>query len=331
MSARTTLKDVAQAAGVSQMTVSRVVRGDQAVSLRTRERVQQTIEQIGYVPNKLAGSLAHARSNQVAVIIPSLVNNVFSQVLAGITAELEKADYNPVVGVTDYNLEKEEALLISMMSWRPAAVIVTNLIHTDRTISILRNASVPVVEIMDVDGAPIDMCVGLKHDTAAQALADHLVSKGYQRFGYLGWQTNDYAAAKRFKAFRERLEARGYGLVAPEIYNAPPDMPAGKAGTDLLLKEAPLTDVIVYSNDTAAMGGALFCQEKNIALPDDMAIAGFSGLRMGQCLPQPMTTIRTFRLEIGQTAARNVLKVLSGVPVMRKIDLGFELIDGQSA
>ncbi len=331
MAARTTLKDVARAAGVSQMTVSRVVRGDTVVSLRTREHVARVIGNMGYVPNKLAGSLAQAYSNQVAVLIPSLVNNVFASVLAGITEELEKGGYNPVVGVTEYDLRKEEAQLISMMSWRPAAVILANLVHTDRTRSILENTSVPVVEIMDIRGDPIDLGVGLDHEAAAAALADYLMDRGYQRFGYLGWQANDFAAAARFRAFRARLETRGYGLVAPDVYDAPPDLPAGKKGLEMLLSVAPKTEAVAYSNDTAAMGGVNLCLELGMRIPDDLAIAGFSGLRMAQCLPQPLTTIRTRRRDIGETAARNILKRLSGTPVDRKVDLGFELIKGLSA
>ena len=331
MATRTTLKDVARAAGVSQMTVSRVVRGDTAVSLRTREHVERVIGNMGYVPNKLAGSLAQAYSNQVAVLIPSLVNNVFASVLAGITEELEASGYNPVVGVTEYDLRKEEALLISMMSWRPAAVILANLVHTDRTRSILENTPVPVVEVMDVSGDPIDLGVGLDHEAAATTLADYLMERGYRRFGYLGWQTNDFVAAARFRAFRARLETRGYGLVAPEVYDAPPDMPAGKRGLEMLLSVAPKTEAVAYSNDTAAMGGVNLCLELGMRIPDDLAIAGFSGLRMAQCLPQPLTTIRTRRRDIGKTAARNVLKRLSGTPVERKVDFGFELIKGHSA
>ncbi len=331
MATRTTLRDVARAAGVSQMTVSRVVRGDTAVSLRTREHVERVIGNMGYVPNKLAGSLARAYSDQIAVLIPSLVNNVYSSVLAGITEELEKGGYIPVVGVTDYDLRKEEGQLISMMSWRPAAVILANLVHTGRTRSILESTPVPVVEIMDIGGDQIDLGVGLDHEAAATALADYLMERGYQRFGYLGWQTNDFVAAARFRAFRARLETRGYGLVAPDVYDAPPDMPAGKKGLGMLLSVAPKTDVVAYSNDTAAMGGVNLCLELGMRIPDDLAIAGFSGLRMAQCLPQPLTTIRTRRRDIGKTAARNVLKRLSNMPVERKVDLGFELIRGRSA
>ncbi len=102
---RTTLKDVADAAGVSEMTVSRVLRSKGVVSLRTQGRVRKVVDRLGYVQNRLAGSLAENRSNQVAVVIPSLTNNVFTEVMAGITAKLEEADYNAVVGVTDYDLK----------------------------------------------------------------------------------------------------------------------------------------------------------------------------------------------------------------------------------
>jgi len=114
------------------------------------------------------------------------VNNVFAQVLRGITEELAKAGYNPVVGVTNYNVEIEEEQLISMLSWRPAAVIMANRVHTPRTRKILENAGVPVVELMQLGGDPIDMAVGFDHVAASTLLVDYLVSKGHRSFGYIG-------------------------------------------------------------------------------------------------------------------------------------------------
>ncbi len=144
---------------------------------------------------------------------------------------LERADYHPVVGVTNNDLRKEEALLESMMSWRPAAAILANLTHTDRTTRILRAASIPVVEIMDINGVPIDMSVGFNHIHAAQELADYLIGRGYRRFGYVGWIRNEFAASARYAALRARLERLGYGLVAPDLFKMPPDVPGGKYGT----------------------------------------------------------------------------------------------------
>jgi len=301
------LRDVAEVAGVSEMTVSRVLRGTDVVAAGTRAHVLHVIEQLGYVQNRLAGSLATARSNQVAVIIPSLINNVFSQVTAGLSRELEKAGYNAVIGISDYDLEKEESLLISMISWRPAGIITTNLVHTDRTRNILAHASVPVVEMMDTSGSPIDICVGLDHGKAGRALVEHLLSRGYRRFGYLGWNDNDFAAATRYTAIRDRLAEDGLGLVAPPLYHAPPDHRAGKDGLRFLHGAHPDLEVVMFSNDTAASGGIIHCLENDIAIPDRLAIAGFSGLQLGQIMPRRLTTIRTKRFEIGRLAARSVL------------------------
>ncbi len=328
---RRTLKDVAEIANVSEMTVSRVLRGTGVVAAGTRAHVQQVVEQLGYVQNHLAGSLATSRSNQVAVIIPSLINNVFPQVLAGITGELEKAGYNAVIGISDYDLGKEESLVASMISWRPAGFIATNLVHTKRTRNILANAGVPVVEMMDISGDPIDICVGLDHRRVGRVLVEHLLRKGYRRFGYLGWNNNDFAAATRYESIRDRLAEDGLDLVAPDLYDQPPDHRDGKEGLAYLLGQHGDLDVVVFSNDTAASGGIIHCLENDIAMPGGIALAGFSGLQLGQIMPRRLTTMRTKRFDIGRLAARSVLNQLVGQAVEKKVDLGFELLEGETA
>ena len=122
-----TLKDVSEASGVSEMTVSRVLRNRGDVSAATREKVLAASTRLGYVPNKIAGALASQRVNLVAVIIPSLSNMVFPEVMTGISQILEDTDLQPVVGVTDYLPEKEERVLFEMLSWRPSGVIIAGL------------------------------------------------------------------------------------------------------------------------------------------------------------------------------------------------------------
>ena len=106
-----TLRDVSEASGVSEMTVSRVLRGRGDVSQATREKVLQAAKSLGYVPNNIAGALASQRVNLVAVIIPSMSNMVFPEVLTGVNSVLENTELQPVVGVTDYLPEKEEKVL----------------------------------------------------------------------------------------------------------------------------------------------------------------------------------------------------------------------------
>ena len=118
-----TLRDVSEASGVSEMTVSRVLRNRGDVSEATRKRVLASAKELGYVPNQIAGSLASQRVNLVAVIIPSLSNMVFPEVLTGVNQVFEETPLQPVVGVTDYMPEKEERVLYEMLSWRPSGVI----------------------------------------------------------------------------------------------------------------------------------------------------------------------------------------------------------------
>src|SRR5210317_851145 len=115
-----TLRDVSEASGVSEMTVSRVLRNRGDVSDATRKRVLAAAKELGYVPNKIAGALASQRVNLVGVIIPSLSNMVFPTVMTGISEVLENTALQPVVCVTDYTPEKEERVLYEMLSWRPS-------------------------------------------------------------------------------------------------------------------------------------------------------------------------------------------------------------------
>jgi LacI family gluconate utilization system Gnt-I transcriptional repressor len=115
-----TLRDVSEASGVSEMTVSRVLRNRGDVSTSTREKVLAAAKELGYVPNKIAGSLASQRVNLVAVIIPSMSNMVFPEVMMGISEVLDQTDLQPVVGITHYKPGKEEQVLFEMLSWRPS-------------------------------------------------------------------------------------------------------------------------------------------------------------------------------------------------------------------
>jgi LacI family gluconate utilization system Gnt-I transcriptional repressor len=173
-----TLRDVSQASGVSEMTVSRVLRNRGDVSQNTRDKVLLVAKQLGYVPNKIAGALASQRVNLVAVIIPSLSNMVFPEVMTGISEVLETTDLQPVVGVTDYLPEKEERVLYEMLSWRPSGVIIAGLEHSETSAMMLKASGIPVVEIMDIDGSPVDAMVGISHRRAGREMAVSILKAG---------------------------------------------------------------------------------------------------------------------------------------------------------
>lgn len=131
MASRPTLKDIAQMARVSEMTVSRVLRGKGEASPYTCDRVREAAKTLGYVPNQIAGSLSSNSVNLIGVVVPSVSSSVFSEVLTGIINVLKETQLQPVFGVTGYDLDTEETVVRQMLSWQPSGLIIAGLEHTD--------------------------------------------------------------------------------------------------------------------------------------------------------------------------------------------------------
>ncbi|MCK8484319.1 LacI family DNA-binding transcriptional regulator [Aliiroseovarius sp. S2029] len=300
-----TLRDVSEASGVSEMTVSRVLRNRGDVSQATRERVLEAAKDLGYVPNKIAGALASQRVNLVAVIIPSLSNMVFPEVMTGINEVLDETPLQPVVGVTNYNPEREEKVLYEMLSWRPSGVIIAGLEHSDAAKAMLKAAGIPVVEIMDTDGLAIDACVGISHRRAGRKMANAILKAGYRSIGFLGTKMPlDHRARKRFEGFTEALAKEGVEIVDREFYEGGSALAKGREMTEAMLKRTPEIDFLYYSNDMIGAGGLLYCLDQGIKVPGQVGLAGFNGVELLDGLPRQLATMDACRIEIGRAAAQ---------------------------
>jgi LacI family gluconate utilization system Gnt-I transcriptional repressor len=302
-----TMKDVARLANLSEMTVSRVLTGKGYYSTNAEKKVLAAAEKLGYVPNRLAGSLASNRSNLVGVVLPTLSNAVFTEVMSGIYAGLTDKGLQPVFGISEYCTEKEEQLVKDMMTWRPSGIIVTGLEHNSKTSAMLRSGDQKVVEIIDVDGDPISSCIGLSHKKAGRIMAEHLISQGYSRVGYIGSNLNlDIRARKRRDAFVSVLKRSGGTMVHELIPEQASSMHLGKALTAEMLALNNDLDAIYYSNDDMAAGGLMHCIAKKISVPNDIALASFNGLSFIDALPLKITTVRSPRFEIGRLASNHI-------------------------
>lgn len=329
---KVTLTEVAHLSGVSEITVSRVLRNKGPIAEPTRQRVMEAVAQTGYVPNRLAGSLASADSNLVGVIIPSLSNIVFPEVLSGIHSALDPSGMQPVVGVTDYNMEVEEQLVRSLLAWKPQAMVIVGFDHTDATRQMLENANIRVAELMDIDSDAIDIAVGMSHRQAGYDTGRHLIERGYRRFGYCGhdW-VSDRRARLRFDGLCEALRDNGLSLVDKELLVGPSSTMAGSKALARLLERTPGIDVTVFSNDDMAIGGVFHCFAANIKIKDELAIFGFNGIEIGRALPQPLSTVLSHRFEIGKIAIEKILEnpVRGSAPTT--INTGYEIIVGATA
>ncbi|WP_417210177.1 LacI family DNA-binding transcriptional regulator [Antarctobacter sp.] len=320
MKQRKTLADVATAAGVSKMTASRALRGDKDVSQANVAKVKQAARDIGYYGNHLAASLSSKRTDLIGVVVPSLSNIVFPQVMSGVTDALKGTALQPVFGVTDYDTEVEYETIRNMLSWRPAGLILTGLDQPEDTRLLLRDAGVPVVQIMDTDGDPIDACVGFSHVEAGHDIAMALLGTGRHRFGYVGGNLDmDLRADKRKEGFRNALRKRGLDFIdtrdASDLKSEEATQSAvmcGRRMTEVLLAVRPNLDCIYFANDDLAFGGLCHCIAAGIDVPGAVALAGFNGLGLIEGFPGKIATSRTARRKIGETAARIILEAVEG-------------------
>lgn len=304
-----TLKDVSEASGVSEMTVSRVLRNRGDVSEATRKKVLATAKELGYVPNKIAGALASNRVNLVAVIIPSLSNMVFPEVLTGISDVLDDSPLQSVVGVTHYKPETEEKVLFEMLSWRPSGIILAGLEHTDAANAMLAASGIPVVEIMDTDGDPIDSVVGISHRRAGREMARQILRYGYEQIGFLGTKMPmDHRARKRFEGFTEALAKEGFEVVDQEFYDGGSSLLKGREMTARILERTPELDFLYYSNDMIGAGGMLHLLDQGIDIPGQIGLAAFNGTDLLDGLPVQLATMEAGRYEIGRKAAEIILE-----------------------
>lgn len=286
------------------MTVSRVLRNRGDVSAATREKVLAAAKSLGYVPNQIAGSLASQQVNLVAVIIPSLSNMVFPEVLTGINRTLEKTPLQPVVGVTDYLPEKEEQVLYEMLSWRPSGIVIAGLEHTEASEAMLHNAGIPVVEIMDTDGTPVHNMVGISHRAAGLDMAKAILKQGYRNIGFMGTKMPlDRRARKRFEGLTEGLAKGGVEIMDRDFYSGGSALLKGREMTAAMLERTPDLDFLVYSNDMIGAGGLLYLLDQGIEVPRQVGLIGFNGVELLDGLPRRLATMDACRLEIGIKAA----------------------------
>lgn len=325
----TTLAHVARRAGVGESTVSRVLRNKGSVSQQTREKILKVAAELNYVPNRIAGTLASMTSKLVGVIIPSVGNTVVPEVLAGASQVLEDAGFQPVIGVSNYDPQREEALIESILSWRPAGLLVAGLEHTERARAMLKGCGVRVVELLDIDGQGIDIVVGSSHRQAGRKSAEHLLSRNYRRIGYVGHDiTIDVRAGKRLEGFRAMMAENGLSLVEEEFSpGAASSIEAGLVGLARLLERQPGLDAVYFSNDDLAIGGYFYCLENGISIPGQLALFGYNGLDIARLTPQPLSTIRSARVCMGETGA----KLLLSGGKSQVVDLGFEFIPGATS
>jgi LacI family gluconate utilization system Gnt-I transcriptional repressor len=326
------LTEVAKLAGVSPITASRFFRNPEAVSVGKRVRVESAAKDLGYVPNLAARALASQRTEVIGVLIPSLTNNVFSDVLRGIYDALDGSRYSIQLANTRYSILQEERLLRLFLAQKPAGLIVTGINQTSDSRAILEQVDCPVVQIMEIGPAPVDMMIGFSHFDASKAAISHLLEEGYRQIGFLGARM-DPRVQRRLEGYSAAM--REASLFDPRLVvttAVPTSVTLGGTLFADLLAKAPDIEAVFCVNDDLALGALFECKRRHVSVPEQMAIVGFNDLEFMSSSVPTLTSVRTNRYEMGKNAASMVIEALEGRrPAEPVVDLGFSVIKRQSS
>jgi LacI family transcriptional regulator, gluconate utilization system Gnt-I transcriptional repressor len=330
---RPRLRDVAAAAGVSIMTVTRVLREPDKVAARTLARVQRELIRTGYTPDLVARGLASNRSGLIAAVIPVLTNSLIAEIMQGLSESLAPAGYHLLLGASGFSAGEEEALVAAFLSRRIDGIYLTGVVHTPKTVRMLKQAGIPVVEGGNLTATPIDTVVGYSNVDAARAMTRHLIGRGYDNIGYIGAYPKDNDRARdRRRGYELAMSAARRKRDPSLCIETSLDIDAGARAMGELLERHRNLRAVFCSADAIAVGALFECQRRKLAVPQRIAIGGFDDIPMAAQVVPALTTLRVPRYAIGHRAGEILCDRLRGLSLEKRVfDTGFELIPRASA
>src|SRR3569623_115943 len=346
---RPTIADVAARAGVGAITVSQTQRDPGLVSETLRQSIDAAVRDLNYIPNLSARALASTRSAIIGVLIPSLSQVVFTDVLRGIYDGVDGSSLTVQIGNTRYDGEEEERLVDMFLRQQPAGMIVSGTEQRPNTRRMLEKAGCPVVQIMDLTDDPIDRIIGFSHTVAGRRMTEHLIEAGYSRIAFLsGWMSK--RASGRLVGYQQALDAAGMEpinvaiseLSLPELadssdpLNPRPvlEFATPRLGRELFAKalaEVPDVDAVFCNNDTLALGVLFECYRRGIRIPEDIGVAGYNDHDYMEAAEPSLSSARTHRYRNGFAAVMAIRDALAGKPAgQRVVDMGVDIMKRRS-
>jgi LacI family transcriptional regulator, gluconate utilization system Gnt-I transcriptional repressor len=304
------ITDVAAAAGVAPMTVSRVINTPDRVSPETTARVREAIDRLGYVPNLIAGGLSSRKSRMVAAIVPTIAHPMFASVVQSFSDCMRRAGYQVMLSICEYEDSDDEALFRALLGRRPDALLVTGSGYNPAAWQMLIEARIPVVEIWDVSSRPIDMLIGFDHAQVGAEVAAYFLAKGNDRFAVL--TARDSRALTRARGFTEAAAKAGGTIVLDQQMPAPSTIAAGRDGLRSLLPFLDQRCAVFCSSDLIAFGVITEARLHGVPVPEHLAVCGFGNLELSAMNEPPITSVSLDGDGTGRTAAAFLLRRLAG-------------------
>ncbi len=308
-----TIKDVARAAGVSSMTVSRVLNDRPDVSSKTRKRIQEVIQELGYAPSEIARSLSHGRSNTLGVVSSALEFYGPSRTLVGIEKQANDLGFSIMVRLLHNPLESPGKRALNELSANQVAGIIWAVAEIgdqrEWLYEHLHNGGIPVV-FLSMKPRPNTSLVAVDNRLGGRLATLHLVEQGYLKIGLIAGPREWWEAREREAGWREILQEAGRSDLEQLTERGDWTAASGYQATLKLLERVPDLDAVFVSNDSMALGALQAAASAGRSVPRELAVVGFDDIPESAFFSPPLTTVKQDLLELGCQAVSLLNKYL---------------------
>ncbi|MCM3735195.1 LacI family DNA-binding transcriptional regulator [Bacillus cytotoxicus] len=320
-----TISDIAQIAGVAKSTVSRYLNGG-SVSEVTKEKIKRAIQETGYVPNTFAQSLKAKKTNIIGTIVPRLDSYASSLTLIGVDEQLKELNYQMLISNSNQDLEREIEIIYTLANQKVAGIILLATQVTDQHIEAFRKIDIPVLLV----GQQHKEVYSFIHDDsgAAYHIGQYILEKGHRRIGYLGVAEHDIAVGvNRKQGFKKAVGTKSDCEV--KYYETSFNIEdAIETASEIIEDFQP--SILVCATDNIALGALKAAYMKGLRVPEDLSITGFGGYQVTGVIHPALTTVKFYYKEVGQMAARNIVKLINEEEIEQVSISEYEIIERES-
>jgi LacI family transcriptional regulator len=325
---RATIRDIADLAGVSIATVSRVLNDRPDVAPETRENVMQVVREHGFSTNRGARGLSSGRTGMIGLTLPLVADAYFGPILSGAAEALYERDMRIIIAPTFHQHDREVSLLERLMGGTTDGAILMLPEESADELLALQRQGFPFV-IVDPREAPPEgiACVSAMHADGAKQATEHLLGLGHRRIGAIAGTPGWYATDERMIGLRAALAGAGILLDPDLVVSSDWRMPWGtEAARELLALPDPPTAIFGF-NDNVAIGAMHAARERGLSVPDDLSIVGFDDTAQTEIVSPGLTSVRQPLAEMGRTGVSLLMRILEGqrVDAMR-MELSTKLV-----
>lgn len=314
MSSNVTLKQIAEALGISAMTVSRAINNKKNVDEKTRKKILDKAKSMGYTPNHLAKSLVSSKSFTIGVVVPEISHSFFPEVIRGIEEVTYQKHYQLILTHSAEQADREQKAIETLRSQRVDGIMVS-CSQSTTDFEFYQELESNVVPLVFYDRCIDDIgfsCISVDDKEGAKKITQHLIGHGYKRIAHLKGAQGISIGRKRLEGFKEAMTENGLEIIDELIVEASLQENGGyEAMSQILnLPKEKWPRAVFAVNDPAAFGAIEAIREKGLSIPEDIAIVGFSDDIRAELLPVPLTTIHQPAYEVGKQAAHKLLSLI---------------------